>query len=92
MCLALLGCSRERGSQEPWDAAQQTAQPSSTEFSAGYMFYEKLLAKMCIFFGCVLHGFGKNVALVSPLERTLLSGTKSDIFSYPLLAEEQSHN
>lgn len=56
------------------------------------MFYEKLLAKMCICFGCVLHGFGKNVTLVSPLERTLLSGTKSDIFSYPLLAEEQSHN
>lgn len=62
------------------------------EFSAGSMFYEKLLAKMCIFFGCVLQGFGKNVPLVSPLERALLSGTKSDIFSYPLLAEEQSHN
>lgn len=64
----------------------------SEELSAGYMFYEKLLAKMCIFFGCVLRGSGKNVTLVSPLERTLLSGTKSDIFSYPLLAEEQSHN
>lgn len=68
------------------------ARPDSTEFSASYMFYEKLLAKMRIFFGRVLHRFGKNVTLVSPLGRTLLSGTKSDIFSYPLLAEEQSHN
>lgn len=82
----------EGGSQECWDAAQQTAQPNRKEFSAGSMFYEKLLAKMRIFFGRVLHGSGKNVTLVSPLEKTLLSGTKSDIFSYPLLAEEQSHN
>lgn len=96
MCLALLRCSRGAGQpRAPGCCSQQTAQPhsqNSMEFSASYMFYEKLLAKMCICFGCVLHGFGKNVTLVSPLERTLLSGTKSDIFSYPLLAEEQSHN
>lgn len=79
----------------PGCCTQQTAQPHSRrgmEFSAHYKFYEKLLAKMRIFFGCVLNGSGKNVTLVSPLERTLLSGTKLDIFSYPLLAEEQSHN
>jgi len=96
VCLSLLGCSRGAGQPgAPGCCAQETAQPrsqNSMEFSASYMFYEKLLAKMCIFFGCVLQGFGKNVALVSPLERALLSGTKSDIFSYPLLAEEQSHN
>lgn len=96
MCLALLRCSRGAGRPgAPGRCAQQTAQPrsqNSMEFSASYMFYEKLLAKMCIFFGCVLHGSGKNVTLVSPLEKTLLSGTKLDIFSYPLLAEEQSHN
>lgn len=93
---ALRRCCRGAGQPgAPGCRAQQTAQPcsqNSMEFSAGYMFYEKLLAKMCIFFGCVLHGSGKNVTLVSPLEKTLLSGTKLDIFSYPLLAEEQSHN
>lgn len=55
-------------------------------------FMKSCWQKMRIFFGYVLHSFGKNVTLVSPLERTLLSGTKPGIFSYPLLAEEQSHN
>lgn len=89
-----MSCSRGAGQPGPRDDAhsRQRSPQNSMEFSASYMFYEKLLAKTCIFFGCVLHGSGKSVTLVSPLERTLLSGTKSDIFSYPLLAEEQSHN
>lgn len=70
MRLPLRRCSQGAGQPgAPGCRVQQTVQPrsqNSMEFSASYMFYEKFLAKMCIFFGRVLHGSGKNVTLVSP--------------------------